>query len=153
MTAALQLLTQEVQRLSQRLEAAADEVHRPFGLSSVEREILSAVEQQPQTVPQIARARSVSRQSVQVVVEVLRREGLLEALPNPATKRSPLIGLTRAGEKAVREAARREAKAFGSLPVRGLSEADLRHASDVLREVREFFDSAGRQKRARPVTR
>lgn len=153
MTAALQLLTQEAELLAQRMSSAADEVHRPFGLSPVERAILAAIEDRPQSVPQIARARSVSRQSVQVVIEALREAGLVEGVVNPASKRSPLIGLTRAGDKAVKEMNRREAKAFGNLTIRGLSDTELRHAAEVLREVRQYFEGTGWQKRIRPAAR
>jgi len=51
----------------------------------------------PQTVPNLARARSVSRQRIQKLADELAADGLLEFTDNPAHRRSKLVRLTPAG--------------------------------------------------------
>jgi len=57
----------------------------------------------PQTVPQIARARPVSRQRIQKLADEMAAEGLIEFVDNPAHKRSKLVRLTAKGEAAYDE--------------------------------------------------
>ena len=52
----------------------------------------------PKTVPQIARARPVSRQRIQKLANEMADEGLIEFFDNPAHKRSKLLRLTPKGE-------------------------------------------------------
>jgi len=54
----------------------------------------------PQTVPQIARARPVSRQRIQKLADEMAAEGLVAFADNPAHKRSKLVRLTPKGERA-----------------------------------------------------
>ncbi len=51
----------------------------------------------PQTVPQLARIRPVSRQHIQKIANEAEAEGLIEFIDNPAHKRSRLIQLTERG--------------------------------------------------------
>ena len=53
----------------------------------------------PQTVPDMARARSVSRQHIQVLVNALVDRGIAENRANPAHRRSVKIALTPAGDR------------------------------------------------------
>jgi len=57
----------------------------------------------PQTVPQIARARPVSRQRIQKLADEMAAEGLIEFVDNPAHQRSKLVRLTPKGEEAYDE--------------------------------------------------
>ena len=93
----------------------------------------------PQTVPQLARKRSVSRQHIQTVVNTLMSDGLVERIPNPAHRGSPLVRPTRAGRTAVRELARREAVLFPRL-TEGIAIADLETARAVLDLLRETLE-------------
>jgi DNA-binding MarR family transcriptional regulator len=52
----------------------------------------------PPNVPQIAAAMGVTRQGVLKQINLLVDEGLVEALPNPTHKRSPLYVLTVKGQ-------------------------------------------------------
>src|SRR5258708_1691561 len=54
-----------------------------------------------QTVPQIARLNSTSRQNIQVLVNRLKKEGCIEVVPNPAHRRSSLVRLTEQGRAAL----------------------------------------------------
>ena len=62
------------------------------------------------SVPQMARARLVSRQHIQSHVNGLQREGLVELAENPAHKRSHLARLTPEGKEAVHSVKQREAE-------------------------------------------
>lgn len=57
----------------------------------------SVITQGPQTVPQLARARPVSRQHIQKLANDMVADGLLRFVPNPAHKRSQLIEATPKG--------------------------------------------------------
>jgi DNA-binding MarR family transcriptional regulator len=57
----------------------------------------------PQTVPQIARSRPVSRQRIQKLADEMAADGLVEFVDNPAHRRSKLVRLTRKGEAAYDE--------------------------------------------------
>jgi DNA-binding MarR family transcriptional regulator len=57
----------------------------------------------PQTVPQIARARPVSRQRIQKLADEMAEQDLVEFIDNPAHKRSKLVRLTAKGEDAYDE--------------------------------------------------
>jgi DNA-binding MarR family transcriptional regulator len=48
----------------------------------------------PQTVPQMARTRSTTRQNIQVLVDRLESDGWVKLSPNPAHQRSQLVKLT-----------------------------------------------------------
>lgn len=57
----------------------------------------SLVKEGAQTVPEIARARPVSRQHCQTIVNGLYEQGFVEFLDNPRHKRSVLVGVTKKG--------------------------------------------------------
>ena len=59
----------------------------------------SLMEGGPQTVPQIARARPVARQHIQMMANELVAQGLVEFIDNPAHKRSRLLRITPEGER------------------------------------------------------
>ena len=51
----------------------------------------------PQTVPQLAGARPVSRQHIQQIANQAEADGLIAFIDNPAHKKSKLVSLTDAG--------------------------------------------------------
>ena len=53
------------------------------------------------TVPQMARARRVTRQRIQILVNSLFELGLAKSVENPASRRSPLIVITVKGTKTI----------------------------------------------------
>jgi DNA-binding MarR family transcriptional regulator len=81
----------------------------------------------PQTVPQLARARPVARQQIQVVVDALVRDALVEQRPNPAHRRSALVALTAHGERTFTAMRRKEQRVLEQLarqlPARELAAA------------------------------
>ena len=92
----------------------------------------------PRTVPEIARQRQTSRQNVQVVVNRLRKAGLVELEGNPAHKRSALVRLTGRGEAALSQVAQTESRRLESLLAQ-LSGEDVVAASRVLGQVRQLL--------------
>ena len=93
----------------------------------------------PQTVPQMARARPVSRQYIQTLVNLLARQGHVDFIENPAHKRSALVRLTPRGKAFVEAMSERERKIVGRLRI-GVAEGELRRGAAVLRAVREAFE-------------
>ncbi|CAL9593777.1 hypothetical protein SUDANB58_05290 [Streptomyces sp. enrichment culture] len=74
----------------------------PEGLSVGVRAVLALLHRGgPMTVPQMGRAQAISRQFVQRMVNDAVERGLVESVPNPAHRRSPLIRLTGGGRAAI----------------------------------------------------
>ena len=89
-------------RVYLRLSALAVKMHGKGPLSGPRRTVLLGLARSgPRTVAQMAREREQSRQRFQPLVNALIADGLLEAVPNPAHRQSPLIALTARGERAV----------------------------------------------------
>jgi DNA-binding MarR family transcriptional regulator len=131
----------EAVALNFRLLRVAEELHRQGPASSARRGILRTLSDEgPQSVPQMARARTVTRQHVQTLVNSLMEEGLVEVSKNPAHRKSSLIRLTKAGERAVRDHTRREAVLVKEVTP-DVDSLDLEGACEVLRRVREFLES------------
>ena len=92
-------LVLQVFKLSGMMTTEGDTLTREFGLSSARWKILGALvkREEPLTVPQIAREMGQSRQSVQRLVEVMSKDGLLEQHVNPNHKRAGLVNLSPKG--------------------------------------------------------
>jgi DNA-binding MarR family transcriptional regulator len=121
-------------RLNGALTAAGDALAGPAGQTSARWRVLAAVEDEPRTVAQIARAWSLARQSVQRVADVLARDGLVSYEPNPAHRRASLLALTPAGRDAltrIQGAQREWAERIGAL----VGARDLEQASAILARV------------------
>src|SRR5262245_2019823 len=138
---ALNLLINETVLMFHRLRIVADQIHHHGEMSAalgISQRSLDKLGEQ--TVPQTARARSVSRQHVQSRVNELVEEGLVELTPNPAHKRSPMARLTPLGKKTVDAMNQNEAKLLSKADL-GASDNDLRKAAETLRTVRAYFES------------
>lgn len=119
-------------KLQKTLSGVMDHVHQQTGMASSQRfALLRLRESGPATVPDLARARGVSRQFVQTVVNDLLGAGLVELLENPRHKRSKLVAITNMGCKALASACQKEndylAQAFSDL-----ESADVEAALHVL---------------------
>ncbi len=139
--AALEALFTETTALFHRLRVVAKQLHRQGEISAGKRGILRSLDRLgPQTVPQMARARPVSRQHIQALVNPLADQGYVEFTRNPAHKRSPLVRLTPQGQAVVEAMNRREAEVLAALKI-DATEQELRDAAAVLRTVRQAFES------------
>ena len=131
----------ETRRLFHRMRVAAEQLHRQGGMSGGRRGILVDLDRLgPQTVPQMARARPVSRQHIQALVDQLAEEGHVEFAENPAHRRSHLVRMTRKGQDLIDAMNRREARILAGLKI-GIPERDLRRGAAALRAVRELLES------------
>lgn len=139
----LEAVIEETRLLFHRLRRLAEEVHGQGELSAGRRGVLKSLARGgPQTVPQMARARPVSRQHIQMLVNPLAEEGYVELVANPHHKRSKLVRLTRKGMRLVAEIDRREARIFRAVAGE-MSTEELATTTDTLRRLREIF--AGRR--------
>jgi DNA-binding MarR family transcriptional regulator len=103
-------------RAFQALKATGDALHADLGVSASLRAVLEHLEAHgPVTVPDMARAKKVTRQHIQQLVDAGIGAGLAEARPNPAHRRSPLIALTPKGAEVFAEIRKRERKALAAL--------------------------------------
>jgi len=132
----LDTFTREVALLFFRMRQAATEYLGQGRHSSGRRSILKSLgELGPQTVPQMARSRSVSRQHIQKIVNELRDDGLVRPTPNPAHRRSKLIELSPAGRRMLESMDERE-EALMAFLGEGLVLEDVRKATEIVRHVR-----------------
>ena len=91
-------LIDETRLLFHHLRRTAESLHRQGEITAGRRGVLESLHREgPRTVPQLARARPVSRQHIQKLVDPLAAEGLVELVDNPRHKRSKLVRLTAAG--------------------------------------------------------
>jgi DNA-binding MarR family transcriptional regulator len=92
-------LVVRVFRLEGILAAAGDAFAEPAGQSTARWRVLAAVEDEPRSVAQIARAWSLARQSVQRIADLLEQDGLIDYADNPAHRRAKLVRLTADGRR------------------------------------------------------
>lgn len=128
-------------KLNGQMLAAGEKLARPAGITVAWWQVLGAVLREPQTAAGIARQMGITRQAVQRVANRLIDEGLLEASPNPAHKRSALLAPTPQGRKAVKqirpqqtEFSKQMIDAFGHDAFQRLI-GELNRISDVVDEV------------------
>ncbi|WP_405362297.1 MarR family transcriptional regulator [Kitasatospora sp. NBC_00085] len=110
------------------------------GLSVGVRAVLNLLgEHGPMTVPQMGRAQALSRQFVQRMVNEAAADRLVEAVPNPAHRRSSLIRLTDDGRAAIAAVTTRE-RALMRQAGGGLTDAEVTACVKVLGEMLALFD-------------
>jgi DNA-binding MarR family transcriptional regulator len=133
----LELLAREVRLTFFALKAAAEQLHADQdGLTAGHRGVLeSVVTHGPQTVPVLARARPVSRQHIQGLVNRLRALELVQLQPNPASRRSPLVAATPRGRQRFFDMLGRERTALPDSKI-PIPEARLREAAETLSRLR-----------------
>ncbi|HET8526880.1 MAG TPA: MarR family transcriptional regulator [Actinomycetota bacterium] len=127
-------------RLNGLLIALGDEMGEPSGQTSARWRVLAAIDEQPLSVAQIARAWWLTRQSVQRIADVLVEDGLAAYEDNPSHRRAKLVKITPRGLKALREIRLRQRTWAESLGER-IGEADLREANVTLARVLDALTS------------
>ena len=90
----------------------------------------------PLTVPQIAEMRPTSRQRMQRLADELAAEGLVAFIDNPRHRRSKLVQLTPKGDARYREMSSQFLAIASTMGV-GLSDADIRRATEIVRRLSE----------------
>ena len=140
--AALESVLTETVSLFHKLTRAAADIHGKGELTAALRGLLKGLSMTgPQSVPQMARSRPVSRQLIQKLVNVLRDEDLVELVKNPAHKRSILVRLTSKGESAVKEMIRKERELLSKVPI-PVSAEELDNTAQTLRAIKTFLESS-----------
>jgi DNA-binding MarR family transcriptional regulator len=138
----LQTLFDEAAALAHQLRKTAAATLRQDDCPAGALSLLQSLDQQgPQTVPAIARARALSRQNVQVLVNRLHARSLVTLTPNPAHKRSALVQLTSRGHALFAAASRQEMQTWQAL-LPHIPEAQLLPASTLLRQLRRLLGGA-----------
>jgi DNA-binding MarR family transcriptional regulator len=133
-------LINEVRLLWNTLVEQGERLHADTGITISMRAVLEYLDREgPTTVPTIARDRRVTRQAIQSLVNTLVEEGHVEAVENPAHRRSPLIRLTPSGGKLIRSMRRKEARRIEQADAR-IPPEDLERAATVLRNFRTALE-------------
>ena len=139
---ALETLMSEAVALTHRLRAAAEEMHGEGELTAGRRGVLRSLQSGgPQTVPQLARSRPVSRQHIQMLVDGLAEDGLVEFVENPAHRRSRLVRLTAAGRQRFERMRARETEVFAALRL-PIETGRLAEATAVLRQIKTALEGS-----------
>jgi DNA-binding MarR family transcriptional regulator len=138
---ALTDLILELFRVNGNLLAEGDRIAGEFGQSSARWQVLGALEDEVRTVPGIARAMGLTRQSVQRTVDVLQGEGIVEYIHNPAHRRSRLVGLTDRGRAVYDQILNRQTEWANDLTAAlPADENDLRKGLEVLHGLRAVLE-------------
>ncbi len=141
-------LVDEVVRLAGRLRQIDAALHGESALSEAERVVLFMLFSAGETTaPALARTRSVTRQRSQQVLNALTDAGLAERLANPASEKSPLYRLTRAGRQATAALHKKEFRLYATLPEL-LGERKIKNALLTLRQVGAELDRSLRRMRS-----
>ncbi|HSG94907.1 MAG TPA: MarR family transcriptional regulator, partial [Afifellaceae bacterium] len=128
-----------------QMRASADAAHADLGISAAMRAVLERLARGgPQTVPDMARARNVSRQHIQKIVDALGEAGLIDLTANPAHKRSPLIVLSADGRKLFAIIEKRETAILARIS-KDIEGHDLIAATDALKALTAAFQDWDRQ--------
>ena len=131
----------QTRRLFQRLRAASDELHEDIGVTTSQRAVLEFLSlHQPQTVPQMAREKTVSRQHIQMIVNKLLERGWVECIANPAHTRSSLLRMTSTGTQLFVVIRRRETKLLAVLE-KQLARKKLLITAQTLQFIDEYLQS------------
>ena len=135
-------LVEAVFQANGKLLAIGDQLSMQFGLTGARWQVLGALqlENRPLTVAQIARRMGLQRQSVQRLVDIMVKQGLLTTLPNPEHKRARLIDFTAKGRK-VRDQLIAVHDHWTEALLQEFSEDQLQQASRVLRKLVEKLDT------------
>jgi DNA-binding MarR family transcriptional regulator len=92
----------------------------------------------PQTVPELARTRPVSRQHCQMIVKGLVEQGLAEFVDNPRHKKSKLVRATRRGRSRF-DAMKAQFTEAAAVYAPHFTAAEVASATDVCRRARNMI--------------
>ncbi len=137
MTKPIEQLINEVRLFYQSLVQVGEELHHGSGISMGMRAILEYLDKNGDTaVPAMARNRRVTRQRIQTLVNSLLKLGLAESITNPASKRSPLITLTKKGTRTILDMRRLEGREMKF----DLGDGPIEDATKTLGQLRQSME-------------
>jgi DNA-binding MarR family transcriptional regulator len=135
--ASMRSLMAEVIGIFHRLHAMSTDLHGGGDLSAGRLGVLRGLARLgPQTVPVMARARPVSRQYMQVLVDGLASDKLVALVVNPAHARSKLVAITALGRKFLAGAEARESEIYEAL-ARGFDVREVERSTTLVRSIRD----------------
>lgn len=135
---ALQHVYDENESLYHQSSSFIEAVYGHGAVSMGRRGVLLALYRDgPQTVPQMARQKSVSRQYIQTLVNRLVEEGYVELIDNAGHKRSHLIQLTEEGKEYMLRMRKREAEIVKNMVIT-IPVEKLQATVETLRAIREW---------------
>lgn len=130
----LELLTRQVRSCFHALARTAEALH-DGSISVAQRAILEALfKEGPQTIPEFAERRHVSRQQIQRNVNELLEAGLILTRENPRHKKSFLVVLSLAGRRKMGAMLKREAGALEHI-ARPLSQTEIQSGLEILQKL------------------
>ena len=125
-------LFNETRLLFHALKQWAEALHEGLAITISMRSVLEVILLRgPASVPDMARARGVSRQHIQQQVDALLEKDFVRREDNPAHKRSPLIALTDRGQAVIQSMRADELNALSRLQA-GVSDISVQEATHVL---------------------
>lgn len=98
----------------------------------------SLVKEGPQTVPDMARSKPVSRQHCQTIVNALEAQGLVEFIDNPKHKTSKLVRVTKRGRTRF-ESMRKQFLGAAGEYAHLFSATEIATATDICRRGRDMI--------------
>jgi DNA-binding MarR family transcriptional regulator len=94
----LLFLIREIRTCFNQMKTLAENLHHNLGINASERAVLETLMQSsPQTVPEIAKGKGVSRQHIQNIMNGLVDSGLSIEVDNPKHRKSSLFLITEKG--------------------------------------------------------
>ncbi|MFJ3233646.1 MarR family winged helix-turn-helix transcriptional regulator [Streptomyces sp. NPDC086787] len=126
------LLVANVFEAAGALRRSGDALAAGLGQSQARWQLLSVASGNPVTVAQASRRLGVTRQGVQRIANDLVREDLAAFQPNPDHRTSPLLALTPAGDRVLREITER-ATEVNRILATDLSPDEITTARSLLR--------------------
>lgn len=135
-------ITLAVFRLNGQFIEWGNHFSQPHGLTTARWQVLGAIAMAPQppSIPQIAAAMGVTRQGVLKQINLLVEEGLIQPLPNPMHKRSPLYALTQIGQTTY-DALIDRWNGHVQKMATGFTAVDLDAALRVLSVISQFYEN------------
>jgi DNA-binding MarR family transcriptional regulator len=131
----------EVRTCFNQLKTLAERLHEDLGVKPSMRAVMESLAGGgPQTVPDIARNKGVSRQHVQNIMNSLQAAGLVEGADNPAHKRSPHFDLTAKGRAIFAVIEEREAEPLRRI-ASSMTTKTLVHATEALHCLNQHLAS------------
>lgn len=130
-------ITRLIRACFQDMKKMADGLHADIGLNASTRAVLEFLaENGPSTVPDIAKAKNVTRQHIQQLADALVESGFAAFEANPAHKRSHLVRMLEKGASAFRVMQAREATLIETIAA-SFAAAELDQAAQVLERLRK----------------
>jgi DNA-binding MarR family transcriptional regulator len=134
----------EVRLLHNRLAHLVEQLHVDTGITAPQRAVLEYLHGHgATTIPNIARARGVTRQHIQGIANELQGQELVAPRDNPAHQRSPLFALTGEGRRMIDGILARE-RSYLDARMGDIDESELAAATRVLADLRVRLTEAGK---------